>query len=655
MDGKASPGSTRAPSRSSGSGTSGVDVHSEVNALKEEVSNLWQEMHAHRKVLQEFLEVRDGCMEWVEHREALLGCARVVSELDKKTDEFELSLSGVSENAYRHGRAVSKLAEQQKNTSLTLDAVVRAVKRLDRSRSRSREAAPATTLRPDEIAPDDGEIHEARLRRATGEDVELEDRGRQGFERTGRPLRLETQHLKVNSSLRRVLCEQLKVQEGELFHMVATGTVKVKAPKPLQDMIPGVDMLTVDTPLGRALVNPATDSATSEVDRPRGDDSGAAPGFGQRDPISDDDRDVVTDGTACGPQDQIMYDLQEQTVDGDDFIDNRDMVVDRDSSAYWDWPGWVVGDGDEPMVVDTANLRCVSGGALGSTAQAWGPDSTWRPSAVASDAHHAVAPAAAARSPPQRRRSSPDDRARSSRGAGVSGGSAIAAASGVAPPAPSSASAPASSRRSRPQSAALGKDRDVVGGSAPGHIGANPGGSGGRGGGGPGIPDPSLGGPGDLGGSDPRHDAKSTPNGRRGDRDPGVVNGVKSVLAQLEQALTKLDGASAGGDGGDPSRSKSTPSAIRGRDPGQSADGGGRNPTPLPTPRGPQPRDSGYPQRQSGSMNRGQRKPSRPQSASAGSRSGGSKTNPAAVRTPRRHGDRPRTGDQTWRPAQTWD
>lgn len=270
------------------------------------------------------------------------------------------------------------------------------------------------------------------------------------------------------------------------------------------------------------------------------------------------------------------------------------MAVDRDSSSYWDWPGWTVGDGDEPMLVrqSSTDLRCASGGSLGSTAQAAPPprsfDSTKRPQAAASDSRQ------------PRRRRSPDKHDGSSQG--------------------------------------------------PGHLGAH------VGGGGPGIPDPSLGGPGDLGGNDPRHDTKSTPNGRRGD--PGVIDGVKSVLAQLEQALTKLD-ASAAADGasGDPSR-KGT-STTRGRDPGHGADGGGRNPTPLPTPRGSQQRDAGNPQRQGGSMTRGQRKPSRPQSASAGSRYTGSKTNPAAARTPRRRSDheadRARAGNQTWRPAQTWD
>lgn len=85
----------------------------------------------------------------VDHQEELLAHRQALHDLQTLHDlqelrdnildrvaELDLSLAGVSDNTARHGKAISTLAEQQKRTSQTLDAVVRAVKRLARSRSR---------------------------------------------------------------------------------------------------------------------------------------------------------------------------------------------------------------------------------------------------------------------------------------------------------------------------------------------------------------------------------------------------------------------------------------------------------------------------------------------------------------------------------------
>eukprot|EP00931_Biecheleriopsis_adriatica_P052367 TRINITY_DN3044_c0_g1_i1.p1 TRINITY_DN3044_c0_g1~~TRINITY_DN3044_c0_g1_i1.p1 ORF type:complete len:1007 (-),score=179.92 TRINITY_DN3044_c0_g1_i1:83-2857(-) len=75
-----------------------------------------------------------------------MGSMQILGEVADRTAELDLSLAGVSDNTARHGRAISSLTEQQKRTNQTLDAVVRAVKRLDRSRSRQRVdgTVPAT-------------------------------------------------------------------------------------------------------------------------------------------------------------------------------------------------------------------------------------------------------------------------------------------------------------------------------------------------------------------------------------------------------------------------------------------------------------------------------------------------------------------------------
>eukprot|EP00930_Biecheleria_cincta_P084838 TRINITY_DN74270_c0_g1_i1.p1 TRINITY_DN74270_c0_g1~~TRINITY_DN74270_c0_g1_i1.p1 ORF type:complete len:427 (-),score=92.63 TRINITY_DN74270_c0_g1_i1:636-1916(-) len=130
---------------------SSAAVGEEVAMLRKEVAGMAEELLMHRKVLDQCLEVRESVLELLEHREALvqclalregveaaLGSTQIIGEIADRTCELDLSLAGVSDNTARHGRAISSLTEQQKRTSATLDAVVRAVKRLDRSRSRPR-------------------------------------------------------------------------------------------------------------------------------------------------------------------------------------------------------------------------------------------------------------------------------------------------------------------------------------------------------------------------------------------------------------------------------------------------------------------------------------------------------------------------------------
>ncbi|CAE7537099.1 dnaJ [Symbiodinium sp. KB8] len=126
----------------------------EVSMLRTEVGKLAQEMLMHRQVLEQCLEVRESVLELLQHRESLVQClelregvqaalssTQIIGEVVDRTSELDLSLAGVSDNTARHGRAIASLTEQQRRTSDTLDAVVRAVKRLDRSRSRQRGVA----------------------------------------------------------------------------------------------------------------------------------------------------------------------------------------------------------------------------------------------------------------------------------------------------------------------------------------------------------------------------------------------------------------------------------------------------------------------------------------------------------------------------------
>lgn len=129
----------------------GISGGDEVALLRSEVAGMAQELLMHRKVLDQCLEVRESVLELLEHRDALVQClelregvqaalssTQIIGEIADRTSELDLSLAGVSDNTARHGRAISSLTDQQKRTSATLDAVVRAVKRLDRSRSRPR-------------------------------------------------------------------------------------------------------------------------------------------------------------------------------------------------------------------------------------------------------------------------------------------------------------------------------------------------------------------------------------------------------------------------------------------------------------------------------------------------------------------------------------
>jgi len=138
----------------------------ELSELKEEVSQIAQELLSHRKVLEQLLEMREGVMELLEHRETfaqclelregmqvVLGSARIISEMGDKSAELELSLAGVSDNTARHGKAISNITELHKRSQATLDAVVRAVKRLDRSRSRCRDSTPVSTARGGGLQP----------------------------------------------------------------------------------------------------------------------------------------------------------------------------------------------------------------------------------------------------------------------------------------------------------------------------------------------------------------------------------------------------------------------------------------------------------------------------------------------------------------------
>lgn len=131
------------------------EVQEEVSRLREEVGRLSEELLMHRKVLEQCLELRESVTELLEHREALLQCLelrdgmQILGEVVDRTSELDLSLAGVSDNTARHGRAIASLTEQQQRTTQTMDAVIRAVKRLDRSRSR--QARPTSTT-PSELA-----------------------------------------------------------------------------------------------------------------------------------------------------------------------------------------------------------------------------------------------------------------------------------------------------------------------------------------------------------------------------------------------------------------------------------------------------------------------------------------------------------------------
>jgi hypothetical protein len=112
--------------------------------LQSEMGEIKEELLTHRQVLQQCLEVRESVMDLLTHRDELVQClelregvqavlssARVIHEMGDKAAELDLSVAGVSDNTARHGKAISQLMEQQKRTTSIVDAVVRAVKRLD--------------------------------------------------------------------------------------------------------------------------------------------------------------------------------------------------------------------------------------------------------------------------------------------------------------------------------------------------------------------------------------------------------------------------------------------------------------------------------------------------------------------------------------------
>jgi hypothetical protein len=88
----------------------------------------------------ELLQNREAfvqCLELRDSIQSVVGASHMLSEMGERISELDLSLAGVSDSTARHGKAVSTLADQQKTTSSTLGAVVRAVKRLAQSRSKA--------------------------------------------------------------------------------------------------------------------------------------------------------------------------------------------------------------------------------------------------------------------------------------------------------------------------------------------------------------------------------------------------------------------------------------------------------------------------------------------------------------------------------------
>mmetsp|Transcript_29807 Transcript_29807/g.68661 ORF Transcript_29807/g.68661 Transcript_29807/m.68661 type:complete len:350 (-) Transcript_29807:59-1108(-) len=124
----------------SDSGTA-PELRDVVMQLHRACTDMREELLAHRAALEQFLEMRDGMLELLANREAVVGAARVLGEIGDRTAELELSLAGVSDNTARHGRAIANLTDQQKRSASTIDAMVRCVTQLatqTRQRSRSR-------------------------------------------------------------------------------------------------------------------------------------------------------------------------------------------------------------------------------------------------------------------------------------------------------------------------------------------------------------------------------------------------------------------------------------------------------------------------------------------------------------------------------------
>lgn len=543
-----------------GDGSSTSTLKVQVAELKEEVQQLTQEVGTHRQVLEQFIEVRDGCMELLTHREGLLQClelrdgvqavlgsARILSELGDKTAELDLSLAGVSDNTARHGKALSNLAEQQKRTAVTLDAIVRAVKRLDRSRSRSREGFAAATLRSDDLS--------------------------------AAPMML--QQGEGNEDLVSFSAPPTSTHAG------ASAGLNFAADADS----PGRDWW--DAPCG---------SMTA-----RGESKGEAT----------EQVPWVGDAMDAGQNGSNAPSIGDGLAPGDP----------------WHWPGWSVGQNDEPEILQQSNddLR------IGSAPSSESPfsDAAQRQHSTASDSLSGKVRSA------RRSNVAPNSARGSSSGRGAATQAMVLAATsatgrhhrrGIG----GSGNRSATPRSGRPGSAVEAKRSGGCGGSN-----------------GNGIPDPSLGGPGDLG-ADYRPTSPGSENGPQSNAE--MAHCVKGVLARIEEALTKLDGSDSAGRGSE-RRSGSAVGTMGGNEKG--------HPTPMPTPRAPESWDSAS--RRSGCYARGQRMPSRPQSASV-RRSGKSSTTsggsgPACTQRRRRGtdvsgggGDCPRGDSATgsWRMVDSW-
>lgn len=473
--------------------TSGGDGMQLVVAdIKEEVNDLRKEFARHRDVLKQFIEVREPLLDLLAHRESLLQClelregmhavlgsARVLAELGDKTAELDLSLAGVSDNTARHGKALGNLAEQQKRTAVTLDAVVRAVKRLDRSRSRSRDCM-AGTLRSNDPSP-----------------------------------------------------AHIVVQQDNSEDMVSFSA-------------------------------PPTSTHAGEVE---------ARGFGVDAEVADrgwwdapcgvaQSAEVTSEAPLAG----VAMD-----VEGNNTCAPGGAAGELAEDDPWHWPGWSVGRNDEPEVLQQSAEDLRVGSAPSSPCS---DAAVMRPHSAASENLRGASVRSA------RRSGGAPHSARSSVGRG-----AAAACAAVA-----EASAARYHRRSNGTSGARGAP-SRSGGPVTGEPKVN----GCRGAANAsGIPDPSHGGPGDLGADyGPTSPASVQSNAE-------MAHCVKGVLARIEEALTKLDGADGGAGRGSSRRSGSAP--------------GTSQPTPMPTPRGPESWDPNV--RRPGGYTRGQRMPSRPQSAS---------------------------------------
>lgn len=115
-----------------------AELRAQVVQLHQVCAETREELLAHRQVLEQWIGIREEVMDMLAHREAILGGSQLLGGIGDRFAELELSLAGVSDNTARHGKAISSLAEGRKRTSAAIDAVVRAVKRLDRGQALAR-------------------------------------------------------------------------------------------------------------------------------------------------------------------------------------------------------------------------------------------------------------------------------------------------------------------------------------------------------------------------------------------------------------------------------------------------------------------------------------------------------------------------------------